>query len=88
MPHLTSLCQRIYFPAEEFTIAIFITVHVYLMNLFRELSQAELQDLAIAFTERDKIVSTCSKNAETAIGSLRLCMQPTYENIEALTQGV
>ncbi|OCT48870.1 fungal specific transcription factor domain protein [Cladophialophora carrionii] len=84
---LTSLCQKVYFPAEEFTIATFITVHVCLLNLFRELSQSELRDLDLSGAERDRTVAICLKNAETAIRNMRLYMQPTYENIEALVQG-
>ncbi|ETI26260.1 hypothetical protein G647_03037 [Cladophialophora carrionii CBS 160.54] len=87
LPKLTSLCQKVYFPAEEFTIATFITVHVCLLNLFRELSQSELRDLDLSGAERDRTVAICLKNAETAIRNLRLYMQPTYENIEALVQG-
>ncbi|EXJ56725.1 hypothetical protein A1O7_07069 [Cladophialophora yegresii CBS 114405] len=87
LPYLTSLCQKVYFPAEEFTIATFITVHVCLLNLFRELCQSELRDLDLSGAERDRIVAICLKNAEAAIRNLRLYMQPTYENIEALVQG-
>ncbi|KIW65216.1 hypothetical protein PV04_07494 [Phialophora macrospora] len=87
LSYLTSLCQKVYFPAEEFTIATFITVHVCLLNLFRDLSQSELRDLDLSVAERDRTVATCLKNAETAIRNLRLYMEPTYENIEALMQG-
>jgi hypothetical protein len=85
---MTALCQKIYFPTEEFTIANFITVHVYLMNLFRELSALELRDLRLTADERAEIVAICSKNGELALRNLRLHMPPTYENIEALVLGV
>ncbi|KAJ9615532.1 hypothetical protein H2200_001607 [Cladophialophora chaetospira] len=82
--YLTSLCQRVYFPTEEFTIATFITVHVYLLNIFKELSQSELRDLTLEVNERDRVVAICLKNAKVAIRNLRMYMQPTFENIEAL----
>ena len=88
LERLTTLCQKIYFPTEEFTIATFITVHVCLLNLFRELTQVEIQDLNLSVGEREAIFGVCLKNAETAVRNLRLYMPPTFDNIEALMLGV
>jgi hypothetical protein len=58
------------------------------LNLFRELSKQELNELNLSGEERDNIVKTCHRNGDAAIRSLHLHMPPTYENIEALTQAV
>ncbi|KAK4934577.1 hypothetical protein LTR10_024197 [Elasticomyces elasticus] len=82
--YLTELCQKIYFPTDEYTIATFITVHVSLNYLFRQLPKAVAQELGFTTTELRALAATCSKNAETAMLSLRMYMEANYENIEAL----
>lgn len=86
--YLTVLCQKIYFPAEEYTIAVFITVHTSLYYLFRDLPPAAARELGLTACERDDIVATCKKNAEMAMRNVRLFMETNYENIEAITLSV
>ena len=82
--YITSLCQKLYFPAEEYTIATFITVHVSLFYLFRDMSQTDARAQRLASSEIEEIVATCKKNAETAMRNVRLFMEANYENIEAV----
>ncbi|KAI1627569.1 hypothetical protein EDD37DRAFT_266206 [Exophiala viscosa] len=82
--YLTELCQKIYFPTDEYTIATFITVHVSLNCLFRQLPKAVAQELNFSASELRELVATCAKNAETAMLNLRMYMEANYENIEAL----
>ena len=63
-------------------------MHVCLSNLSSELTLSALHDLKLAATDRAAIYAICLKNAEIAIRNLRLHMQPTFENIEALMHGV
>lgn len=85
---VTELCQKIYFPAEEYTIATFITVHISLLNLFRDLTPADARELSLAPAELADMVATSRKNAEAALRNVRLYMEPTYDNIEALLLAV
>lgn len=86
--YLTDLCQKVYFPTEEYTIATFLTVHISLFYLFRQLPKAIAQELGFTASEIRELVATCSKNAEVAIRNLRLYMEPNHENIEALLSAV
>lgn len=82
--YLTDLCQKIYFPTDEYTIATFITVHVSLFYLFRQLPKATAQELGFTASGVRELAATCSKNAETAMRNLRMYTEANYENIEAL----
>lgn len=85
---LTGLCQSIYFPAEPYTIATFITVHTALYYLFRDLPLSDMEVLNMPRSEAQSMVDICVKNAEMACRNLRLVMDPTYENLQALMMGV
>lgn len=85
---LTSICQRIYFPTEAYSIADFITTNIALYYLFRNLSPVAVQDLQLTADGLRDIVETCLHNADTASRSLRLMMDSTYENLQALTMAV
>jgi hypothetical protein len=49
---------------------------------------AAAQELNLKSTEIDQIASTCKKNAETAICNMRLYMEASYENVQALLLAV
>jgi hypothetical protein len=85
---ITGLCQNIYFPAEPYTIATFITVHTALYYLFRDLPLSDMEELNMSRSEVKSMVDICVKNAEVACRNLRLVMDPTYENLQALMMGV
>ena len=85
---MTTLCQSLYFPAESYTIATFITVHVVLYYLCRDLDETALEQLHLSAAEARDIIDTCNLNVETAARSLRILMDPTYDNIQALTMAV
>jgi len=86
--YITNLCQKLYFPAEEYTIATFITAHVSLFYLFRDMTGADAKAQNFTLVEIEDIVTTCSKNAETAMRNVRLFMEANYENIEAVLLAV
>ncbi|RVX75638.1 hypothetical protein B0A52_00991 [Exophiala mesophila] len=85
LKEVTTLCQSLYFPAESYTIATFITVHVVLYYLCRDLDETALEQLHLSAAEARDIIDTCNLNVETAARSLRILMDPTYDNIQALT---
>ena len=85
---ITGLCQNIYFPTEPYTIATFITVHTALYYLFRDLPLSDMEELNMDRSEVKSMVDICVKNAEVACRNLRLVMDPTYENLQALMMGV
>ena len=82
--YITDLCQKVFFAIEEYSIAVFITVHVSLFYLFRDLPIQEARMMNLSSTELGKIVSICGTNASIAVKHLRLSMEATHENIEAL----
>ncbi|KAK5257710.1 hypothetical protein LTR40_009348, partial [Exophiala xenobiotica] len=81
---LSDLCQKIYFPTEDYTIATFVTVHVSLFLLFRQMQKDTAKELQLGPIEIEACVATCSKNAETAMRSMRVYVEANYESIEAL----
>jgi len=85
---VTALCQNLYFPAEPYTIATFITVHTALYYLFRDLPVSDMEQLQMPRSEIQSIVDLCSKNSEIACRNLRLAMDSSYENMQALMMGV
>lgn len=88
LKEVTALCQNLYFPAEAYTVATFITAHVVLYYLCRDLDESALEQLHLSAAEARDMVDTCSHNVETASRSLRILMDPTYDNIQALTMAV
>ena len=86
--HLSDLCQKIYFPTEDYTIATFVTVHVSLFFLFHQMPKDTAKELQLDPAEVEVCVATCSKNAETAMRSMRVYMEANFENIEALLLAV
>lgn len=85
---LSDLCQKIYFPTEDYTIATFVTVHVSLFLLFRQMQKDTAKELQLGPSEIEICVATCSKNAQTSMGSMRVYMEANFENIEALLLAV
>lgn len=85
---VTECCQALYFPAEPYTIATFLTVHVALYHLFRDLTPTEAAELGLTESMVSPILETCVQNGEIAARNLRLFIDPTYENILALMMTV
>ncbi|KAJ4519477.1 hypothetical protein HRR83_004499 [Exophiala dermatitidis] len=83
-PYIIELCQKVYFPTEEYTIATFLTVHTSLYYLFRDLTPEAARDLRFTPQGIDQITAMCKKNAEVAMRNVRLFMDVSYENAEAL----
>ncbi|KAK6366298.1 hypothetical protein LTS17_010804 [Exophiala oligosperma] len=81
---LSELCQRIYFPTDDYTIATFITVHVSLYFLCDQMPEDTVNALNLSIDELQQMANTCANNAETAMRSMRLFMEASYETIEAL----
>lgn len=80
----TAMCRDIYFATEPIPLWKWICVNVGLYNLFTGLSRASCQRLgttAEAIREHTKILGS---NAEAALGSLRLCSEPSYQSCRSL----
>lgn len=88
LQEINVLCQDLFFPAEPCTIATFITAHTTLYYLFRDLPLKDMEALNLTRSEVTSLVDMCVKNSQTAFSNLRLVMDPTYENIQALMIGV
>ncbi|KIW20124.1 hypothetical protein PV08_00699 [Exophiala spinifera] len=81
---LSDLCRKIYFPTDDYTIATFITVHVALYFLCNQMPKDTAKDLNFSSDELQQLADTCAHNAETAMRSMRLFMEASFETIEAL----
>ena len=88
LQEITALCQSLYFPAEQYTIATFITVHIALYFLFRDLTPHDVSELNMTKEEVSTIVDMCLENGEIAARNLRLFLHATLDNIQALMLGV
>ncbi|KAK5055930.1 hypothetical protein LTR84_012480 [Exophiala bonariae] len=87
LQEINALCQDLFFPAEPCTIATFITTHTALYYLFRDLPLKDMEVLNLNSSEVKSLVEMCVKNAQVAFRNLRLVMDPTYENLQALMIG-
>lgn len=88
LKEVNTLCQSLYFPTEAYTVATFITAHVVLYYLSRDLDETALEQLHLSAAEARDMIDTCTHNVEMASRSLRILMDPTYDNIQALTMAV
>jgi len=85
---LSDLCRKIYFPTDDYTIATFITVHVAMYFLCNQMPKDTAKDLNFSSDELQQLADTCAHNAETAMRSMRLFMEASFETIEALLLAV
>ncbi|KAK0612577.1 hypothetical protein B0T17DRAFT_410286 [Bombardia bombarda] len=77
-------CRKVYFPAEEYSVATFIIVNAGLCYLFGEKS-IPLEGAAEAGLLRHHHL--CRDNLETALASLPMLLPARMENIQALLLG-
>lgn len=84
----TELCQKIYFPADEYGISVWIVVHCGLFYLFYHCDEPLRSHLGMTETAIEDCRKKCVFNAESAIQRLRLCTDPTLDNSEALILAV
>lgn len=80
----TTLCQKLYFPTEEFTIAIFISVHAGVLFVLRDMSEEKIKEYGFDPAEVTRCCSICSTNLETATKIFRLSIESTLDNIRAI----
>lgn len=78
------LCQKLYFPTRPYTIFAWINVNCGLFYLFRDIDVSQYDKLHLSKTQVSDIVSSCLKNVDRAIESLKLCVDPSYEAVAAL----
>ena len=82
------LCQNIYFPAEDYSIAVWIIVHCGLFYLFVHCEKDDYAQLGLTSEEVDGVRKQCATNADSATQRLRLCTDPSMETTEALMLAV
>lgn len=83
----TELCQKIYFPMEEYSIYNWIIVNGGLFNLYRDIENDLPEKLGISRDDMNQQVELCRKNIDTAVQSLKLCIEPSLEACQALSIG-
>jgi hypothetical protein len=81
----TALCQKIYFPMEEYSIYNWIIVNGGLFNLYRDINNDLPEKLGISRDEMNQQVELCRRNIETAVHSIKLCIEPSLEACQALS---
>ncbi|KAI9873714.1 MAG: hypothetical protein M1823_007856, partial [Watsoniomyces obsoletus] len=84
LQRFTELCQKVYFPTEEYSIATWITVHCGLFYLFLHCDKNLPTELGTTTSEIEECRQRCASNADEAVQRLRLCTEPTLDTIEAL----
>ena len=84
----TDLCKKVYFPTEEYSISVWIMVHCGLFYLFWHCDKALYAELGMTSKDMEACRQQCASNAESAVQRLRICMEPTLENAEALILAV
>lgn len=79
------MCQRVYFPVEEYSPAVFTIVNAGLSRLIAEYGTAASLDDA---SEYKKYSSLCRSNFEGGLQNFQLLATPSLENCQALVFGV
>ena len=82
------LCQRVYFPTEDYSISVWIIVHCGLFYLFWCADKSTLPKFGLTAEDVDQCRKHSAVNAESAIQRLRVCTDPTLDNTEALILAV
>lgn len=83
----STLCQKIYFPTQDYSIYNWILVNGGLFNLFRDIEGDLPDQLGISRAELNEHIELCRKNVDTAVHCLRICIEPSLEACQALTVG-
>lgn len=83
----TALCQKVYFPADEYSIHTWILVNAGLFFLFRDGDGDLNEQLGISSEELQANVKICKTNVDTAIGCLRITVEPSLEACQAIILG-
>ncbi|ETN36903.1 uncharacterized protein HMPREF1541_07890 [Cyphellophora europaea CBS 101466] len=81
------VCQKVYFPMEEYSIYTWIIVNGGLFNLFRDVDNKLPEHLGITRAELNAHQQLCRKNVDTAVHSLRLCVEPSLEACQSIIIG-
>lgn len=82
------LCQRVYFPTEDYSISVWVIVHCGLFYLFWYADKSTLPQFGLTAEDVNECRKHSAVNAESAIQRLRVCMDPTLDNTEALILAV
>jgi hypothetical protein len=85
IPDFSAVCQKVYFPTEDFSDSTFIIVNTGLYNLFTE--QTTLNPDPVSRAEYHNFVELCKANVETALANLPLFLSPKVDTIQALLLG-
>jgi hypothetical protein len=83
----SALCQKIYFPTEDYSIYNWIVVNGGLFNLFRDVDGDLHVKLGIDKAEMNRQTELCRKNVDTAVHCLKICIDPSLEACQALSVG-
>lgn len=81
---LVSLCQRFYFPTDDYTVADFLTLNAALFLFISDLDESSAGQWQIGSTELTRDLELCMANLSTVARCLRMNMNPTIDNIQAL----
>jgi hypothetical protein len=82
------MCQKVYFPTEDYTLATYIAVNAVLYHLFRDLDNALAEKIGLMRSDLTKYVDLCGTNVYVAMKFWNLATEPSHENIQALILGV
>ena len=80
----SELCQRIYFPADDFSIAQWVIVNCGLFYLFRDSDKKQREAMQLSEEDIDQHSRLCDTNVSAAVQRMRLLLEPSIENMEAL----
>ena len=77
-------CQQLYFPTENYTIATFITVNCYLLNLLRDVSPEVSEKNGLQRQDLLQYSDLCVTNVTTAAKCWGIGMEASLDNMQAL----
>ena len=78
------LCQNMFFPTEEITLANFLTLHAGLYYLFSYVQQDPTTYGILDRTALEAVIELCSSNVEVVAQNLRLQMTASLEIVQSL----
>lgn len=82
------ICQKVYFPVNDYTAADFITANGGLFTILSDVPDEDMKRSGIDPEEAREAVKLCERNVFDTIERLSVFLEPTTGNIEALMVGV
>lgn len=81
---LTDMCQKVYFPTEDCSIAFVIVVTSGLWAMFNNFGERDLNQFGLDELEFERAKALCKRNLDDTARCTPLLLEHSYRQIQAL----